>query len=138
MHHRRKLRIVAVQTLFQWDAQGEQFKERIHHYLNGQDLSARDIEFTVKLIDRVLENGTQIDDLISSTTQHWNLQRITPIDRAILRLAVCELLFFVEQTPPKVAINEAIELGKTFGAAESPQFINGVLDKIARERTDPV
>ncbi len=84
------------------------------------------------MVERVGQNRTQIDGLISATAEHWDLQRITPIDRAILRLAICELLF-VEATPPKVAINEAIELAKIFGEAESPHFVNGVLDAIWRK-----
>ena len=129
MHHQRKLRTAAIQTLFQLDAQGDDFAEEITNFLRAQDLGEKDISRTRKLVERVTDKRPEIDGLISGTSKHWDLQRITPIDRAILRLAICEMLF-VEQTPPKVAINEAIELAKTFGEAESPRFINGLLDAI--------
>ncbi len=129
MHHQRKLRIAAIQTLFQLDVQGQSFMEEVWDFLRSQDLSEQDIARTRGLVEQVMHNRSVIDELITSTAQHWDLRRITPIDRAILRLAICELLY-VERTPPKVAINEAIELAKTFGEAESPHFVNGVLDAI--------
>ncbi len=132
MHHQRKLRIAAIQILFQIDAQGQDYTQEISDFLHAQELDEQDACRTRELVERVGQNRTQIDGLISATAEHWDLQRITPIDRAILRLAVCELLF-VEATPPKVAINEAIELAKIFGEAESPNFVNGMLDAIWRK-----
>ena len=87
---------------------------------------------TTDLIEKVRRRLIEIDKLISAALQHWDLKRITPIDRAILRLAVCEMMY-IDETPPKVAINEAIELAKTFGEAESPQFVNGILDRLIPE-----
>ena len=132
MHHQRKLRIAAIQILFQIDAQGQDYMQEISDFLRAQELDEQDACRTRELVERVGRNRTQIDGLISATAEHWDLRRITPIDRAILRLAVCELLF-VEATPPKVAINEAIELAKIFGEAESPNFVNGLLDAIWRK-----
>ncbi len=129
MHHQRKIRIATIQALFQLDVQGDAFAEKTDEFLRTRELSDKDIIRTNELITLVRERMSEIDDLINGTSEHWDLQRITPIDRAILRLAICELLF-VEATPPKVAINEAIELAKTFGEAESPHFINGLLDAI--------
>ena len=129
MHHQRKLRIAAIQALFQFDVQGDEFAGKTEEFLRTQELSEKDITRTSDLITLVRERMSEIDGLINGASEHWDLQRITPIDRAILRLAICELLF-VEATPPKVAINEAIELAKTFGEAESPHFVNGLLDAI--------
>ncbi len=129
MHHQRTIRIATIQTLFQFDVQGDTFAEKTEEFLRTQELSEKDITRTSALITLVRERMSEIDGLINEASQHWDLQRITPIDRAILRLAICELLF-VEATPPKVAINEAIELAKVFGEAESPQFVNGLLDAI--------
>ncbi len=129
MHHQRKLRIATIQALFQFDVQGGDFADKAEEFLRTQELSDRDVTRTNALITLVRERMGEIDGLINGASEHWDLQRITPIDRAILRLAICELLF-VESTPPKVAINEAIELAKTFGEAESPHFVNGLLDAI--------
>ncbi len=129
MHHQRKLRIATIQALFQFDVQGDEFADKTEEFLRTQELSEKDIARTNDLIARVRERMSEIDGLINGASEHWDLRRITPIDRAILRLATCELLF-VEATPPKVAINEAIELAKTFGEAESPHFVNGLLDAI--------
>ncbi len=133
MHHQRKLRIATIQTLFQFDVQGDEFADKTEAFLRTQELSEKDIARTKDLITLVRERMSEIDGLINGASQHWDLQRITPIDRAILRLATCELLF-VEATPPKVAINEAIELAKTFGEAESPHFVNGLLDAIWKKQ----
>ncbi len=132
MHHQRRIRIAAVQALFQLDAQGPDFAGELAGFLESQELAPADIVQTRQLLDRATEKRAEIDEWIKGTAQHWDLQRITPIDRSILRLAICEMLF-VEQTPPKVAINEAIELAKVFGEAESPHFVNGVLDAIWRK-----
>ena len=129
MHHQRTLRIATIQALFQFDVQGDEFSDKTEEFLRTQELSEEDVARTNDLITLVRERMSEIDGLIEGASEHWDLQRITPIDRAILRLAICELLF-VEATPPKVAINEAIELAKTFGEAESPQFVNGLLDAI--------
>ncbi len=129
MYHQRKLRIATTQALFQFDVQGDDFADKTEEFLRTQELSAKDVARTNDLIKLVRERMSEIDGLINGASEHWDLHRITPIDRAILRLAICELLF-VEATPPKVAINEAIELAKTFGEAESPHFVNGLLDAI--------
>jgi N utilization substance protein B len=129
MHNQRKLRIAAIQALFQFDVQGDAFADKTEEFLRTQELSDKDIARTNDLIACVRARMTETDGLIDGASEHWDLRRITPIDRAILRLAICELLF-IDATPPKVAINEAIELAKTFGEAESPHFVNGLLDAI--------
>jgi N utilization substance protein B len=73
-----------------------------------------------------------LDGLISEIAEHWTLKRMTPTDRNILRLGSYELLF--TETPPKVAIDEAVELAKRYGTAQSSQFVNGILDRVLRFR----
>lgn len=131
--HQRKLRIAAIQSLFQFDIQGESFAEELPNFLEGQEIGQADIARTGDLIEKVRRRHIEIDKLISAALEHWDLARITPIDRAILRLAVCEMMY-IDEIPPKVAINEAIELAKTFGEAESPQFVNGVLDAVWKSK----
>jgi len=85
-----------------------------------------------RLVLGVLEHGQEIDQLITKYSENWRLDRINIIDRAILRMATFEL-FYCEDIPPKVTLNEAIELGKRFGSEESGSFINGILDRIQSE-----
>ena len=85
-------------------------------------------ELVVSLIDKMEE----IDEIIQKFSDHWILDRMTVIDRNILRMGTCELLFNFP-TPPKVVINEAIDIAKKYGNEDSPEFINGILDKVYNE-----
>ncbi|MCA9673831.1 MAG: transcription antitermination factor NusB [Kofleriaceae bacterium] len=87
-------------------------------------------QFATELVTRSVEELAAIDEVIASASRNWRLERMSRVDRNILRLAVCELRSFT-QTPVKVVINEAVELAKRFGTAESPAFVNGILDRIA-------
>jgi N utilization substance protein B len=87
--------------------------------------------FAEDLIRGTLTHQSSIDEVLSSTIDHWDLSRVALVERCILRLATYELLFY-RQTPPKVAIDEAIELAKTFGGTDSAAFVNGVLDNVHR------
>jgi transcription antitermination protein NusB len=90
----------------------------------GAQMFARD------LVAAATERGTEIDELIASASKNWRIERMSRVDRNILRLGACELLAF-RDVPVKVVINEAVELAKRFGTAESSAFVNGVLDRIA-------
>ena len=133
MGRRRKAREVALQFLYQLDLSGEggpggsedEFWSR-----HPVDVEAR--AFADSLVRGTKENQEKIDSLIGQFTEHWDLDRMAVVDRNILRAAVYELLWHPD-IPPKVAINEAIEIAKKFGTADSSRFINGVLDRIARE-----
>jgi N utilization substance protein B len=86
-----------------------------------------DTEFVTQLVHGVLDKQAELDDRIRPLAPEWPLEQIARIDRNILRLGLYELLFRKEQVPPKVAINEAVELAKAFGSDNSSKFINGVL-----------
>ena len=86
--------------------------------------------FARDLVAAASERGTELDDLITASSKNWRIDRMSRVDRNILRLGACELLVFRE-VPVKVVINEAVELAKRFGTAESSAFVNGVLDRIA-------
>jgi N utilization substance protein B len=88
--------------------------------------------FLKRLVLGVLEHGRELDRLIEQYLENWRLDRINMIDRNILRMALFELLY-CEEIPPKVTINEAIDLGKRYGSEESGSFINGILDRIQNE-----
>lgn len=89
-------------------------------------------DFSIQLVEGAIKNREAIDNLISKYTTNWQINRMAVVDRNILRLATYELLF-TEDIPPKVAINEAVDLAKKFGDVDSGKFVNGVLDKILKE-----
>lgn len=89
-------------------------------------------DFVKHLVLGVLEHLLELDGLIEQYSQHWRIDRIDMIDRNILRMALFELLY-CEDIPPKVTINEAIDLGKRFGSEDSGSFINGILDRVQTE-----
>ena len=86
--------------------------------------------FAKDLVAAAIERSRQIDELIASASKNWRIDRMSRVDRNILRLGACELMAFVD-VPVKVVINEAVELAKRFGTAESSAFVNGVLDRVA-------
>jgi N utilization substance protein B len=86
--------------------------------------------FARELVGAAVARTSEIDDLIASASKNWRIDRMSRVDRNILRLGACELLAF-RDVPTKVVINEAVELAKRFGTAESSAFVNGVLDRIA-------
>ena len=89
--------------------------------------------FASQLVRGAWENRAEIDELIRSYSEHWSLGRMSRVDRCILRMAVYELLF-CDEIPPKVSLNEAIDLGKTYGSENSGAFINGILDALYTDR----
>jgi len=89
-------------------------------------------EFAKQIVLGVMEHQREIDRLIEERSEHWRLDRMTIVDRNILRIAIFELLYCSE-VPPKVTLNEAIDLGKRYGSEESGNFINGILDRIQNE-----
>lgn len=95
-------------------------------------MAEADDELTRRLVLGVIEHRNEIDPLIAERSEHWRLDRMAIIDRNILRMALYELLY-CEDIPPKVTLNEAIDLGKRFGTEESGSFINGILDRIQNE-----
>lgn len=135
MSNRHLLRSVAVQTLFQWDFLEQPravlpaiAADNIAEFAPGMD----DVAFAIELIDGVIKHQREIDALIQKYAPQWPLEQITLVDRNILRVGTFELQFS-DNIPAKVAINEAIELGKSFGGHSSGRFVNGVLGAMYRD-----
>jgi len=129
---RSKSREFALQALYQLNIAKQdvnavlaQFQE---HFLPGGEAD----EFLRRLVLGVLEHREELDRLIEQYSENWRLDRIDVIDRNILRMALFELLY-CQDIPPKVTINEAIDLGKRYGSEDSGSFINGILDRIQNE-----
>jgi N utilization substance protein B len=128
MSRRSRAREVAVQVLFQDDlnpgfnpAEADAFLQR---RLRGGEL----VEFARSLVSGVRRNRVELDGLLGKTADNWGLERMAATDRNILRIGAFELLY--TETPGAVVINEAVELAKRFGTANSAQFVNGILDRL--------
>jgi len=133
MGTRRKAREYALQMLFQWDITHDPIETIAGPFWENHEEQQAVIEFARRLVTQTVEHVEKIDAVIQSHAEHWRLDRMAVVDRNILRLATQELLFDTE-TPGTVVINEAIEIARRYSAQESPQFINGILDSIKRER----
>lgn len=132
---RRRARSYALQVLYALDVNhDEQAGTAATEYAGRFELHLEDDakEFASELVYHVVENMREIDRRIQTVSRNWRLERMSRVDRNVLRLAVGELRYG-EDVPVKVAINEAVELAKRFGTSESPAFVNGILDRIAQE-----
>ena len=123
---RRKARAIALQALYEIDSVGHAAEEVVNRFAANEDLSEGNSAFVHELVSGVIQNKEKIDENIQSLAPAWPIAQLPIIDRNILRLAVFEILFD-NKVPVKVAINEAIELSKTFGSDHSSKFVNGVL-----------
>ncbi len=132
MIKRRKSRESALQYLYQWEVVPARCPERSCHFKEHFLLNEEDDPFLDRVVQGVLAHGQEIDQLIEQYSEHWRLDRIALIDRTILRIAIFELLY-CEDIPPKVTLNEAVDLGKQYGSENSGSFINGILDRILNE-----
>ncbi|HPL63843.1 MAG: transcription antitermination factor NusB [Syntrophales bacterium] len=129
MGRRRKAREIALQVLFEIDALEIDAKAAIDLFWNNFEAPDDVKDFSSKLVNGTRDHVGEIDSLIVSCSENWSIQRMSRVDRNILRLAVYELLY-CSDIPPKVALNEAIDLGKSYGSENSGSFINGILDAL--------
>lgn len=141
MANRHLSRSIVLQTLFEWDLNGVE-KESIGDILkrNVEEFAPNkaDMPFMNGLLDGVIQKKKEIDLIIEKAAPEWPIDRISPVDRNILRLGLYELLFSDRsEVPAKVAINEAIELAKQFGGDNSSRFVNGVLGAVYKEIGEP-
>lgn len=142
MANRHLSRSIAMQSLYEWDFNGQNkskidaiIKKNIAEFGPGME----DTGFVESLVKNTIANRDKIDPLIEKCAPEWPLEQVTIVDRNVLRLGIYELLFGnYEEVPPKVAINEAIELAKSFGGGASGRFVNGVLGTIYRELGEPM
>ena len=137
MASRHLSRSIAIQSLYEWDFKNykdELLTEIIERNVSEFGPGLKEKEFVNNLVMGVVKHRPQLDGIIEKAAPMWPLDQIDMIDRNVLRLGLYELLFEnKEEVPPKVAINEAIELAKSFGGESSGKFINGVLGTVFRE-----
>jgi len=131
MGKRRRARELALQSLYQWDFLGSEDGEPSQIFWESQRDPEEIKTFALEIVNGVKAKKEEIDQIIETYSKHWKLYRMTRIDRNILRISVYELISCPD-IPPKVSIDEAIEIAKKFGTSESSGFINGILDQIGK------
>jgi N utilization substance protein B len=129
---RKKSREFALQVLYQLNITKQDVGTALTQFRENFISDGKADDFIQRLVQGVLEHCPELDRLIEQYSENWRLDRINLVDRNILRMALFELLY-CEEIPPKVTINEAIDLGKRFGSEDSGSFINGILDCIQHE-----
>ena len=141
MANRHLSRSIVLQTLFEWDFNNPKdtdIKETIKRNIKEFALGLEDDAFVYTLAEEVMKKCSVVDEIIEASAPDWPIEKISVVDRNILRIGLTELLFGDrKEVPPKVAINEAIELAKTFGGENSGKFVNGVLGAVYKELGEP-
>jgi transcription antitermination factor NusB len=132
MTNRRLARECALEVLYRLDLVGDEPEHTIAEILLRKNPSEEAETYLRRLVDSVLANQQEIDAALRKHLSRWRLERLTVLDRAILRLAAAEILFY-DDVPPKVSINEAVEVAKKYGDDDAGKFVNGVLDSIFQE-----
>ncbi len=135
MVDRHQARILAMQSLCQLEVLADDFAADLDAFLAEETDSSAVRAYARELVTEVWSNLEAVDQAIQAVAEHWEIKRMATVDRNTLRVAVGELLYR-PGVPPAVVINEAVEIGKTFGAADSGAFINGVLDGVVRRRAE--
>ena len=130
MTKRRRAREFALQLLFQYEFTG---KSSFADFWESKNVSGEVRDYAESLVLGTVEHKGELDSIIERAAEHWALERMAAVDRNILRLGAYEMIFR-DDIPPPVAINEALEIAKKFAATESAPFINGILDRIAKEK----
>lgn len=133
MKKRTRAREIALQFLYQLDLRGDDLMAEAKSFVRGEERDSETARFALRLVEGTVEHRAEIDKMIQGVAQNWNISRMAVVDRNVLRLASYELLH-CDDIPPKVAINEAIELGKRYSTQNSGAFINGILDKIMNRK----
>ena len=127
---RRKARVLALQALYELDSVPHNQAEVINRLVGELRASASAARFATELVEGVIVNRPRIDEVLAQVAPAWPLDQIPPIDRNILRLAIYEVVID-NKVPMRAAINEAVELAKTYGGDNSPKFVNGVLGSVS-------
>jgi len=131
MSARRKARELTLKALYAYEISGSDAQQVSEDIIQSSQIKEEAKRFSLTLFEKTLQNIEKIDSLIRGTVKSWEFSRIGLVEKNILRIGVCELLFFSD-IHPAIAINEAIELAKKYGEKDSKNFINGVLDHIAK------
>jgi len=133
MGNRRFSRELVIQFLYLTEMNEGETEDQLESFWENNSCKDKDVQaFTEDILRDIFDHKKEIDALLEKFSDNWTLSRMTVIDRNLLRMAASELMYS-KTVPPKVVIDEALEIAKKFGTADSPNFINGVLDRILKE-----
>lgn len=136
MGERRQSRELALKVLYQMEHGQSDVAAALKLFMDNFKAPERLLAYAEHLVKGIDQHRQEIDSLIEAASRRWKVSRMPRVDRNILRVAAFEMIFSQGQVPPKVAINEAVELAKRYGGEESPSFINGVLDSLLAAQKD--
>ena len=131
MRKRRKARELALQGLYAWEVSGNPL-ETVLKDLSAKEENEEIVSFASTLLKKTTAHQKTLDRDVTRVVENWDFKRIALVDRLVLRLALCELLYF-DEIPPKVTINEAIDLAKKYSTKDSGRFVNGILDSLYKK-----
>ncbi len=133
MTHRREIRETVLQALYAEELSRDSWEHILDVIIKPRLKSEKDaLKFAENLFLRTLNHQDEIDEIIQNHIKNWKIERLTTIDKLVLRIALCEFLYF-DQIPTKVTINEALEIAKKFSTSKSSNFVNGILDAALEE-----
>jgi N utilization substance protein B len=132
MGKRREARELVLKSLYCWEISESKPEEVFSDLASQIEMDNSSKLFSRELFKKVIEHQKEIDELIKENVQHWDFSRIAVVDKNILRIGICELLY-LDDIPIKVSLDEAIELAKKYSSEDSGSFVNGVLDAIAKK-----
>lgn len=130
---RKQARELMMQLLYQMELMNDHSEEAKAAFIEKNVTDKKHVAYAETVINTILENREAIDEKINGASNKWNTSRMAKVDLAIVRLAVCEMLY-MDDIPDAVAINEAVSMAKKFASDESGSFINGILGKISKEK----
>lgn len=133
MKSRREAREVVLKTLYRIEATGNTAEEAYNDVYMNWSSSPFDEVYARRLLKEIATNAEHIDTVLKDVVKNWDIERIAIVDRNILRIAICEVLYF-DDIPPKVSIDEAIEIAKIYSTSDSGKFVNGILDKVVKRK----
>jgi len=133
MKSRREAREVVLKTLYRVETTGDMPEEAYNDISTNWSSSPFDEVYAQRLLKGITTNAKDIDAILKDIVKNWDIERIAIIDRNILRIAICEIIYF-DDIPPKVSMDEAIEIAKIYSTSDSGKFVNGILDKVAKRR----
>jgi N utilization substance protein B len=136
MSSRHDSRVWATQILFQFDFNNIELDMALTEFWNQQSADDASRTFTEKLVRGVREHLTELDQKIQQYAENWDLKRMGAVDRNVMRMGMYEM-FYCEDIPPVVSINEAVDIAKSFGSQESGKFVNGILDRARKDLDRP-
>lgn len=131
MGQRKKARELALKCLYAIESVGQSVESIDEHLIAGSELGEDAQHFARRLFEMTVIKTEELDQKISQHSEHWRIERMAMVDKNILRLSICELLYFPD-IPARVAVNEGVELAKKYSSHESSRFVNGILDAVLK------